>query len=63
MPKKQRKGGGSRKIGRWKKKPANKRYLAERRWAKNKARRIARYMRKHPNWRPAFISDDVKALL
>jgi len=48
-PKKGKKG---RKIGRMKNKPAYKRYLAEDRRAKNKARKLAKYMRKFPNWKP-----------
>ena len=53
MPKKIRQGkGGTRKHGRMKKKPAYKRYLAEDRRAKNKARKLARYMKKFPNWKP-----------
>jgi hypothetical protein len=40
-------GKRSRKHGRWLRKPSYKRYLAERRWLKNKARRIARIVRRH----------------
>lgn len=40
----------SRKVGRSARKPAHQRYVAEQRWLKNKAKRIARFMRKHPNY-------------
>jgi hypothetical protein len=53
----QSKGKKGRKIGRMKNKPAYKRYLAEDRRTKNKARRIARYMKKFPNWKPNNLSD------
>lgn len=42
MSKKQKSGGGSRKIGRNKNSPAMKRYVAEHRLEKNKARRKAK---------------------
>lgn len=59
-----RRGGKkNRKHGNKKKKPAQKRYTAERRWISNKARRIRKYMRQHPNWRPNNLNKDVKALL
>ena len=54
-------GGKRRKHGRMLKKPAYKRYLAEDRRTKNKARRIARYMKKFPNWRPTNLSDKISA--
>ncbi len=44
MAKKQQ-GKRGRKIGRNKRKPAAQRYLAQRRWEKNKARRAARRFR------------------
>ena len=43
--KKKKQGKRGRKIGRWSKKPSNQRYLAQRRWEKNKARRAARRAR------------------
>lgn len=46
-------GGKGRKIGRWKKSPAMKRYVAENRCAKNKARNV-----KKAEWRmknPKFL--------
>ena len=49
---KEGKGKKNRKHGRMKRKPAYKRYLAEDRRAKNKARKLARYMKKFPNWKP-----------
>ena len=54
-----KKGKKGRKHGRMKKKPAYKRYLAEDRRAKNKARKLAKYIRKYPNWEPFNISEDV----
>lgn len=44
--KKRQKIKGGRKIGNKRKKPSAKRYLAERRWEINKARRQARRERK-----------------
>jgi hypothetical protein len=41
-------GGGDRKIGNKKKKPSAKRYLSERRWETNKARRARRRERNRP---------------
>jgi len=35
--------GSNRKFGRNKNRPADKRYTGEKRWEKNKARRIARH--------------------
>jgi len=59
VSKKQGKKG--RKIGRNARKPSHKRYVAERRWIKNKARRIARMMRRHPNYpMPANLPDETK---
>ena len=59
MPKKTVRQGGkkNRKHGRMKKKPAYKRYLAEDRRAKNKARKLARYMKKFPNWEPTISEE------
>jgi len=59
MPKKTVRQGGKkhRKHGRMKNKPAYKRYLAEDRRAKNKARKLARYMKKFPNWEPNISED------
>lgn len=39
-------GGGARKIGRMARKPAHLRYNAERRWEANKARRIAKEVKR-----------------
>ncbi len=57
-----KKGGKkNRKIGRKAKKPAQKRYTVEKRWALNKAKSIVKQMRKHPNWKiPDNIGLDVK---
>jgi hypothetical protein len=56
-------GKKSRKHGRMKRKPAYKRYLAENRRAKNKARKIARYMNKFPNWKPVNLSVEMQVLV
>lgn len=61
--KNRKEGKKSRKQGRMKRKPAYKRYLAENRRAKNKARRMARYMKKFPNWQPVNISNEMQALV
>ena len=59
-----KKGGKKhRKYGRQTKKPAQKRYTHERRWIKNKARKIRAYMRRHPKWKPYNLNPEVKALL
>jgi hypothetical protein len=64
MPQQQQKAKNKgRKIGRWKRKPSYKRYLAERRWIKNKAKGIVRFMRKHPKWKPDNLSADVEAMV
>ena len=61
---KQSKGKRDRKHGRWLRKPSYKRYLAERRWLKNKARRIKRYIRRHGYKPESFpnLSVEVKLL-
>jgi len=66
LPKRQKnstQGKKSRKHGRMKRKPAYKRYLAENRRAKNKARRIVRYMKKFPNWKPINLTPEIQALV
>jgi hypothetical protein len=57
-------GKRNRKWGRWLRKPSYKRYLAEKRWLKNKARRIRRYIRRHGYQAKSFpnLSEDVKRL-
>ena len=59
----QSKGKKGRKIGRMKRKPAYMRYLNGHRREKNKARRIVRYMKKFPNWKPTNLSDMVAAFV
>lgn len=67
MPARQVRRGGkkNRKHGRWLRKPSYKRYLAEKRWLKNKARRIARMIRRHGYKPKSFpnLSDEIKRLL
>ena len=52
-----------KKQGRNKLKPDNQRYLAERRWVKNKAKRVTKQMRKFPNYKPVNLSDEVSKLV
>ncbi len=61
---KQSKGKRNRKHGRWLRKPSYKRYLAERRWIKNKARRIKRYIRRHGYNPKSFpnLGEEIKEL-
>ncbi len=44
--KRSRSGGGNRKHGRWLRAPSMKKYVAENRWASNKAKRIARHLKR-----------------
>ncbi len=53
-------GKKGRKIGRKIKKPAQKRYTTERRWLKNKVRKILKYIKSHPNWKPDSVSEEVQ---
>lgn len=64
--KQQGRGRKNRKHGHCLRKPSNQRYKAERRWIKNKARRIARYIRKNPSWycnNKGNLSQEVRAYL
>lgn len=56
-------GKKGRKYGRNLKGPAHMRYTNERRWVKNKAKKILRYKKSHPNWKPYNISDEVRKLV
>ena len=56
-------GKKNRKHGRSKKKPSHKRYLVEKRWVKNKARKIRKYMKAHQNWKPYNLSEEVQRIL
>lgn len=55
--------GGTRKYGRNLRQPTHKRYATEKRWIKNKAKKIFMYMKKHSKWIPYKINDDVKSAL
>lgn len=46
-------GGGARKVGRSKRHPSTARYTADRRWEKNKIRRVKRHLKYQPNDRQA----------
>lgn len=43
------KGGGARKYGRYNTHPSSMRYKGERRWERNRVRRMERHLREHPN--------------
>lgn len=47
--KKKTKGKKNRKIGRYAKHPSSARYKGERRWERNKLRRMERHLRRFPN--------------
>jgi hypothetical protein len=50
-----------KKIGRSKKKPCHMRYVAERRWIRNKARRVVRQYKRHKNWNlPSNLDREVR---
>lgn len=52
-----RRGGQkNRKYGRNRRKPAKVRYTNEMRWITNKIKKIKKYMKKHPNWKPTKTS-------
>ena len=55
-------GKKNRKIGRNKKKPAQIRYTNDRRWVKNKAKKIAKYVKNH-KWNPGNIKEEVLVYL
>lgn len=44
-----KKGKKGRKIGRYSKHPSSMRYKGERRWVVNKAKRMRRHLKGHPN--------------
>ena len=49
------------KAGRNAKSPAHMRYVFERRWIKHRANRVARQMRKHPNYKlPLDLDDEIR---
>lgn len=63
--KKKQGGKKSRKHGRHLRKPSYKRYLAEKRWLTNKAKKIARMIRKR-GWKPQsfrYMNETVKFLV
>lgn len=50
-----------RKAGRNGRSPAHQRYLMARRWNTHKVNRVARYIRKHPNWKlPDDMNDELR---
>lgn len=59
--KSRKKGKKGRKIGRYGKHPSSQRYKAEKRWLKNRLRRIERHLRKYPNDKQARAALDVAA--
>lgn len=54
-------GKKNRKIGRTKRKPTHQRYNAKNKRFWNKVRRVAKYWRKFPQWKPYNLSSDVRA--
>ena len=56
-------GKKNRKYGRGIRKPSHMRYNSELRWFKNKAKRIWKFMRKNPNWRPNFPEMDDEVII
>lgn len=52
-------GKKNRKFGRQKRHPASQRYTSSKRWITNKAKKIAKYMIKFPNWKPNNLSPEV----
>ena len=55
----QGRGKKGRKIGRTKNKPSYKRYLATDKRNRNAARKLKKYMKKFPNWKPNNVPDKV----
>ncbi len=47
--KNRKKGKKGRKIGRSKRHPAAQRYLGEKRWIRNRVRRIERHLKRYPD--------------
>ena len=60
-----RRGGKkNRKWGREKRRPSHARYTLEKRWLFNKARKIAKYIKKQsPSWNPGNIPVEVRRIL
>lgn len=56
-------GAGNRKHGRRKRKPASMRYTAERRWIKNKVRKLKKYIKRHPKWHPHNMNVEIEERL
>lgn len=56
-------GGKGRKYGRSARRPGHARYKAEVRWDKNKARAIARMMKKFPLYQPCNVRASVCSIL
>lgn len=65
MPRQQKqgRGAGTRKFGRYERKPSNLRYRSETRWAKNKAKRIYKKMIAQPKYKPFNISVETETAL
>lgn len=51
---------GGRKFGRTNRGFSHTKYNNEKRWIINKAKRIAKHMKKFPNYEPFNLSGDVK---
>lgn len=59
-----RRGGKkNRKFSRTIKSPSHQRYNNERRWVKNKARRVVKQLKKFPNYKPYNLNAEVVAMV
>ena len=59
-----RKGGKkNRKYGRKNRRPSYARYKNEQRWIENKAKRIAKQMKKFSNYKPFNVSEEVMSIV
>ena len=56
-------GHKGRKVGRNRKKPSSQRYLISRRWIFNKVKKLEKYMKKFPNWKPTNLSSEISTKL
>ena len=60
----ERKGGKkNRKFGRKKRRPSHNRYNSSERWLKNKAKKIAKQMKKFKKYKPYGVSHTVMGLV
>ncbi len=62
-PTKAKTGKKGQKFGRKGRRPSHHRYNASKRWIKNKARKVAKQIKKFPNYKPYNLSGSVKVLV